>query len=260
MNFKNKSIVITGSSRGIGWALARACAKQGAKLYLVQRSWNLEKINELKVLGASDIIRWTCDLSQLPDVKGLCSKLSSETIDILVNNAGILTGELLEKQTDDEIQNVFQMNLTVAALLSKAVLPNMLKQRSGRIVNNTSVSAYMRFPCATTYAAAKSGLLAMTECLDTELAGTGVSALALITPGIKTDMFDEIKTSYGKYFDAPEEHISPDEYAEQIIAAIKKNEKYLLPSGQTRIGLWIAKYAPSVFKKIVVKGFVRSQK
>ncbi len=257
MELKNKNVVITGSSRGIGWALAHALAKKGARLHLVQRTWDKGKITELEKLSGTEVKQCTCDLGQLIQVKELCANLRSHTIDILINNAGVLTGELLENQTDEEIENVFQMNLTVSALLTKAVLPKMLNQKLGLIVNNTSVSAYMRFPCATTYAAAKSGLLAMTECLDTELTGTGVSTLALVTPGIKTDMFDAIKTSYGKYFEAPDDYISAEEYAEQVVEAINKDKKYLLPSGQTRLGLWIAQYAPSLFKKVVVGRFVR---
>lgn len=258
MDFKNKNIVITGSSRGIGWSLACAFAKSGARLHLVQRSYDDGAIKTLKSYGAAEIICHTCDLTQFTEVVRLGEQLRSENIDVLINNAGILTGELLEKQTPEDIFNVFQLNLTTSAILIRAVLPSMITRRTGRIVNNASVSAFMRFPCATTYAAAKSGLLALTECLDTELSGTGVSALALITPGIKTDMFDAIKTSYGKYFEAPQDYISADEYAVLVLNAIQSGQRYLWPTNRTtRFGLWLAKYAPGLFKKIVVGGFRR---
>jgi len=259
MEAKNKNVVITGSSRGIGWELARAIAKEQAVLHLVQRNWDSNKIDELKKLGAVKVVSWTCDLTKTESILSLCKDLAKENIDILVNNAGILTGELLEKQTDNEIIDVFQLNLVASALLIKSVLPSMLKRRSGKIVNNTSVSAYMRFPCATTYAAAKSGLLAMTECLETELTGTGVGTLSLVTPGIKTDMFDQIKTSYGKYFDSPANYISAEEFSNQIIGAIKRDETYLMPKGATRLGLFMNKYTPALFKKMAMGTFSRNR-
>lgn len=257
MLIKNKNIVITGSSRGIGWELAKAMARNQASLHLVQRSFDKSKIQELERLGAIRVIQWSCDLTKNNEVISLGEKLSNENIDILVNNAGILTGELLENQTISEITDVFQINLTTSAILIKSVLPSMLKRKSGKIVNNTSVSAYMRFPCATTYAAAKSGLLALTECLDTELAKTGVTTLALITPGIKTEMFDQIKTSYGKYFESPDNSISAEEFARQIVSAIEKDQTYLWPAGATKIGLFISKYYPWLFKKIIIGRFSR---
>ncbi len=260
MEIRNRNVVITGSSRGIGWELARAIAKEGATLHLVQRTWDSKKIDELKNLGAAKVVTWTCDLTQTQNIIDLGKNLAKENIDILVNNAGILTGELLEKQSDNEIVDVFQLNLVASALLIKAVLPSMINRRSGKIVNNTSVSAYMRFPCATTYAAAKSGLLALTECLETELTGTGVNTLSLVTPGIKTDMFDQIKTSYGKYFDSPSDYITAEAYAQQIVGAIKKDKAYLMPSGATRFGLFMTKYTPGIFKKFVIGNFNRNQK
>lgn len=257
MEIRNKNIVITGSSRGIGWDLAKALARKEASLHLVQRSFDENKIKELEKLGASKVTQWTCDLTKNDQSISLGQKLSSENVDILINNAGILTGELLENQTVNEITDVFQINLTSSAILIKSVLPSMLKKKSGKIINNTSVSAFMRFPCATTYAAAKSGLLALTECLDTELTGTGVTTLALITPGIKTDMFDQIKTSYGKHFDSPSDSITAEEFAQQIVAAIETDQAYLWPKGATKMGLLVAKYSPWLFKKIVVGRFSR---
>jgi short-subunit dehydrogenase len=259
MEVKNKNIVITGASRGIGWELAKALAKEQASLHLVQRTWDSNKLDELKTLGAVKVVPWTCDLTKTESIINLGNSLAKENIDILINNAGILTGELLEKQTNIEIVDVFQLNLVASALLIKSVLPGMLVRRAGKIINNTSVSAYMRFPCATTYAAAKSGLLAMTECLETELSNTGVATLALVTPGIKTDMFDQIKASYGKYFDSPADYISAEDYAIQIITAIKRDDRYLMPKGATRLGLFMTKYTPSLFKKFVVGNFDRNR-
>jgi hypothetical protein len=261
MKILNSRVLITGSNRGIGQAFAKAFAKEQCQLILVQRNDSESQIDELKKLGAKSIQVIKCDLSKNDEIKKLTTQLqtlsSENSVDIFVNNAGVLTGELLENQTDEEIINVFQVNLTAGILLTKALLPQMLKKSSGLIVSNCSVSSYMRFPCASTYSAAKAGLLAFTECLEVELSGTGVKTLSLITPAIKTDMLDALDKSYGKYFEVPSFSISADDYAKKVIRAIQSDKTYLIPSGLERAGLFISKYTPQLFKSVVVGKFSR---
>jgi short-subunit dehydrogenase len=261
MQLSDSRVLITGAKKGIGQALAKACAKKGARLILVQRNVVKSQTEELQSLGAASVDVITCDLSVRDDVSKLSTRLRAyegkDSVDIFINNAGVLTGDLIENQSDEEIINVFQVNLTSGILLTKAVLPQMLKKGSGLIVSNCSVSSYMRFPCASTYAASKAGLLAFTECLETELSGTGVKTLSLITPGIKTDMFDAIDKKYGKYFEPPAASISADEYAHQVLDAIQTGQTYLIPKGLNRVGLLMSKYAPSVFKAAIVNRFSR---
>ena len=122
----------------------------------------------------------------------------------------------------------------------------MVQRKQGKIINHASVSAFMHFPCASTYAASKAAVVAFTDCVQAELQGTGVNTLCLVTPGIKTRMFDEIEVKYGKNFEVPTDSISPEEYAEQIKQAILKDETYLIPRGATGIGLWVSKYVSSL--------------
>jgi uncharacterized protein len=136
----------------------------------------------------------------------------------------------------------------------------MLEKKSGLIVSQCSVSSYMRFPCASTYAATKAGLLAFTECLEVELKGTGVRTLSLITPAIKTDMLEALKIQYGKYFKVPRHATTSEEYADKIIRAIELKKTYLLPVGVERVGLFLSRYAPRIFKAIVVGQFIRNSK
>lgn len=262
MVLSDSRVLISGSSKGIGLALAKAFAKKGSHLILIQRDVANSHKQELERLGAKSVTLMQCDLSSNEDVKSLASSIrrldATESIDIFVNNAGILTGELIENQTDEEIINIFQVNLTAGVLLTKAVLPQMLKKKSGLIVSNCSVSSYMRFPCATTYAATKAGLLAFTECLEVELHGTGVRTLSLITPGVKTEMFDDIDKKYSKYFETPKSSISADEYAKKVIEAIEGNKTYLFPKGMENIGLLLSKYTPRLFNRVVVQKFRRN--
>lgn len=179
-------------------------------------------------------------------------------MELKFNNAGLLTGGLLEDQPLDEIYSMFQVNLIALVHLTRALLPGMIQRKHGKIINNSSVSAFMHFPCASTYAASKAAVVAFTNCLHAELEGTGVTTLCLITPGVKTRMFAEIDKKYSKNFEIPMASISPEEYAQQIKKKILIDEIDLRPSGSTGAGLWIAKYLPSVFRNEMRKRFHRN--
>ncbi|MCB0370596.1 MAG: SDR family NAD(P)-dependent oxidoreductase, partial [Bdellovibrionales bacterium] len=162
-----------------------------------------------------------------------------------------------EEQPLDEIYSLIQINTTALIHLTRAVIPGMIKRGKGKVINNSSVSAFMHFPCASTYAASKAAVVAFTNCIESELQGTGVSTLCLITPGVKTRMFDDIESKYSKNLKVPQGYISAKDYALQIKFAIESDEKYLLPKGTTSIGLWIAKYLNPIFRSFVSRQFHR---
>jgi short-subunit dehydrogenase len=249
--------LITGANRGIGRAVAQAAAIKGAHVHLVMRQPDrvLEEI--LQKNGAASVRTWVADLGFRSGVERLLNDLKDQPIDILFNNAGLLTGGLIEEQPLDEIYSMFQVNLNSLVHLTQGLLPSMLARKRGKIINNSSVSAFMHFPCASTYAASKAAVVAFTDCLEAELKNTGVSTLCLVTPGIKTRMFDEIDKKYSKNFDIPTDHISPEEYASRIIAAIEADQTYLMPKGATALGLWIARYLPPIFRAAIQRRFYR---
>lgn len=257
MEIYNADVLVTGANRGIGLAFARMCAQEGAKLHLVMRKTELSLIAELKGLGAGEVKIWVADLSERNEVERLISELANTPIDILFNNAGVLTGGLLEEQPLDDIYTMFQVNLLSLIHLTRGLLPQMIKRQRGKIINNSSVSALMHFPCATTYAASKAAVLAFTQCLELELKGTSVSTLCLVTPGIKTRMFDDISSKYSKNFVVPNESITPDQYAQLIRQAILKDHTHLWPGGSTQWGLRTARNFPFLFKSIISRYFHR---
>ena len=236
MIIRGMNFLITGGNRGIGLAVAKMAAKKGAHVFIASRSLEPDTEAELKNLGAASVNLLICDLADREGVERLVVLMNSLNIDILFNNAGRLTGGLIEDQSLDEIYSMFQVNLNALVHLTRAVIPGMVKKGRGKIINHASVSAFMHFPCASTYAASKAAVVAFTNCIESELQNTGVSTLCLVTPGIKTRMFDEIEVKYSKNFDVPQDSISPDEYALKIQAAIENNSKYLLPAGITSIG------------------------
>lgn len=257
MELNQQHVLITGANRGIGLGLAKAIAGEKAHIHLLIRKPDPKLNSELINLGASSVTEWIYDLSSEKDLQSCYEKLQKTSIDILINNAGLLTGGLIEEQSFLDIQKMFQVNLLAVIRLSQAVIPGMIQRKKGKIVNNASVSAIMHFPSASTYAAGKAAVLAFTNCISHELKNTGVSTLTLITPGVKTQMFDEIETMYAKNIETPKDSISTAEYAQQVITAIKQDQEILTPTGATFWGLMIAKYIPALFNTAVRKRFRR---
>jgi len=257
MELNGKYVLITGANRGIGLAFAEACAKEKSHLILAIRKNDEQLKKKLSGLGASSVEIVEADLITRDGVESLVKKMSVKRVDVLFNNAGLLTGGLLEEQPLDDIYNMFQVNVNALVHLTRGLLPQMVAQKSGKIINHASVSAVMHFPCASTYAAAKAAVWAFSDCLQQELRGTGVSTLCLFTPGIKTRMFDKIDDLYSKNLEQKLDSISPEEYAVKIIDAVKDDSVYLEPKGLTGIGFKMAKNFTSLFNYAVSKRFHR---
>lgn len=257
MKIQDSNFLITGGNRGIGLSVAEMAAANRANVYIASRVLDGDVVTHLMKLGAQAVHFLKCDLSTREGVEHLVHQLNNVEVDILFNNAGLLTGGLLEDQPLEEIYAMLQVNLGALVHLTRALIPGMVKRRRGKIINNSSVSAFMHFPCASTYAASKAAVVAFTDCLAIELKGTGVSTLCLVTPGIKTRMFDEIEVKYSKHFATPKDSISTEEYAQRIKTAIESDQEYLFPQGATAAGLWMARYLNPLFRSLVQKKFKR---
>ncbi len=158
---------------------------------------------------------------------------ADRAIDVLINNAGLMTGGLLEDQDQEQVYAMFQVNLLAVAHLTSLALPGMLERRRGKIVNNASISGYAHLPGASTYAASKAGVVALTQSLRRELRGTGVSTLHLITPGVATDMLEATESVYGRHMETSGwEKEAPGEWAEKVVAAIAADRTTLQPGGK----------------------------
>lgn len=258
MRIKECRALVTGANRGIGHALAIELARRGAYLHAHTREATPSLKEELEKAGASGVQLWNVDLSKRENLDPWIKSLEKENIDLLINNAGLLTGGLIEEQKLDEIYQMLQVNVASLIHLSRGLVPGMTQRGRGKIVNNASVSALMHFPCGSTYCASKAAVWAFTESLHTELKGTGVSALCLITPGIKTRMFGEIEVKYGKNFDVPQEAIEPAEYARRVCEAIEDDRATLWPSGLTGAGVFVARHLPRLFQSAVLSRFRRT--
>lgn len=258
MEIANKYILITGASRGIGRAFANICAEDKAHLILVLRQESPELVKELESKGARSVEVILADLRSFEGVQYVIEQVKGRAIDILFNNAGILAGGLVEKQSADDLYRMLQVNLNAVIHLTQGLLPGMIERRRGKIINNSSVSAFMHFPYMAAYSASKAAVAAFTDCLKIELKGTGVTTLLLITPPVKTRMFEEVETLYTKNFQLPNETLSPAKYAEIIREAVLYDLSEVSPSGMTGFGLKVAKYAKPLFDLELNRRFKRS--
>lgn len=259
MKTSHKNIYITGSNRGIGFALAQEAAKLKNHLFLVNRSpLKPEQIKNLKELGALSVEEISLDLLSQDSIKAFLENLKDKRVDIFINNAGLLSGGLIENQKIDDIYRMLQVNLNAVIQICQGLIPNMIKQGSGCLVNNASVSGKMFFPCASTYAASKAGVVAFTESIAQELEPTGVKTLLMITPGVKTDMYDDINNLYGENLDLSfMSSIPSDDWAKQVFTSIKNDERICWPKGASRFGVWVGHHIPSLMRKIVRPKFKR---
>ena len=259
MNFANKHIFITGSNRGIGLAFARHGASLGCHLYLLNRS-AIEGSDrqELVDKGAASIEEIAIDLLDRESIASVLAELQDKRIDVFINNAGLLTGGLIEEQPLDDIYNMLQVNVNALIQISRGLVPILLKQQAGVIVNNASVSGKMFFPCASTYAASKAAVVAFTECLSQELQGTGASTLLVITSGVKTEMYDNIKNLYGSNLELDFLSAIPgDEWAKMVFQAIARGDRICWPPGASKFGVRFAHHFPTLFQKVIRRKFHR---
>ena len=196
----NKTVLITGSTRGIGKALALSFAKIGYSVILNSTTKNLSSQNTLKQVQSlsknSGIYYF--DVSNRKDLKENCRQIFSKykTIDVLINNAGIVRDKTFLKMTYNDWNKVIKVNLTGVFNITKEVLPIMAQQKWGRIVSISSVVALSGNFGQTNYSATKAGIIGFTKSLAKEVARYNITVNAVCPGFVETDMLKDIPQSY----------------------------------------------------------------
>ncbi|MEH2262661.1 3-oxoacyl-[acyl-carrier-protein] reductase [Nostoc sp.] len=196
---EGKVAIITGASRGIGRAIAIELASQGAIAVVNYASSSAAAetvVTEITEAGG-EAIAIQADVSKSDRVDTLVNAVMEKfkRVDILVNNAGITRDTLLLRLKPEDWQAVIDLNLTGVFLCTRAVSKIMLKQRSGRIINITSVAGQMGNPGQSNYSAAKAGVIGFTKSVAKELATRGITVNAVAPGFIATDMTSDLNNA-----------------------------------------------------------------
>ena len=191
-SLKNKTALVTGATGGIGGAIAKALYQSGVKLAISgTRQEALEHV--ARELG-DDVTPIVANLSKPEDIEKLVKDAETAlgSLDILVCNAGITKDNLALRMKDEEWQQVIDVNLTATFRLCRAAMKGMLKRRTGRIINITSVVGVMGNPGQANYCASKAGIIGMSKSLASELASRNVTVNCIAPGFIKTAMTDAL--------------------------------------------------------------------
>ena len=248
MQLEGSTALVTGSNRGIGRAIAEALAGAGAEVLAGVRS--LDRLHGLDDMPTVEPVR--VDLSSPDAIESSFRELGprSDRIDILVNNAGVFAGGLLERQDVARLYELMQVNLAGPIHLTRLVLPGMLERGRGKVVNNASIIGHAPFPGAAAYAASKTGLHGFSESLRRELAETELTVLELVTPGVDTEMMDQVKAELAEHSDTEGwDHVEPADWARQVLTAIESDDHELNPGGGERL----AKLLPKALLDLAAK-------
>jgi len=192
---QNKVILITGASSGFGWLIAKTCAGLGYKVYAGMRnttSANADKAKELSMVKNIHVL----DL-EVTDEEKIAASVNTilrvdGRVDIVINNAGIYAVGLAETFTPDDLEKFVSVNAVAPWKMIRAVLPAMRKQRSGLIINVSSVAGRFSFPFQMVYNSSKFALEGLTEGMHFELKGFGVDVVLLQPGPFPTEIFGKI--------------------------------------------------------------------
>lgn len=184
-------VLITGGSRGIGFACAKALQHAGDRVVITYRG---EAPSDLPHEGAPDLVAKRCDVTSADDVERLFSEIEAELggVEVLVCAAGITDDGLLMRMSEDRWSRVIETNLTACYRITKRAIPRMLRARSGRVILISSVVAMMGNAGQTNYAASKAGLIGFARSLAREVASRSVT-VNVVAPGlVDTDMLRSV--------------------------------------------------------------------
>ncbi|MCP3761012.1 3-ketoacyl-ACP reductase [Domibacillus sp. A3M-37] len=234
-SLQGKKAIITGGGRGIGRAVAEALAAEGVHIGLIGRTEeNVRSVAEDLSPNPADIktAYAAADVSNLDEVAAAVEKVKNELggVDILINNAGIAKfGSFLDLDPE-EWKKIIDVNLMGVYNVTRAVLPDLIEQKSGDIINISSSAGQRGAPVTSAYSASKFGVLGLTESLALEVRKHNIRVTALTPSTVATDLAVENNLTDGN----PDKVMQPEDLAEFIVAQLKLNSRTFIKSA----GLW----------------------
>ena len=199
-NLKNRTAIVTGGAQGFGYAITKSFLDSGAEVII----WDIDQkaVDEaLKELSADKCSHQIVDVTNFNDViKNLEKLIENKNIDILINNAGIAgkNAKVWDYQNEEWLK-VINLNLNSVFYCCKAIVPHMIKNNYGRIVNISSIAGKEGNPNASAYSTSKAGVIGLTKSLGKELADKNISVNAVTPAAAKTRIFDQITEEHINY-------------------------------------------------------------
>ncbi len=196
IQLEGKVAVVTGATRGIGFTVAESLAKCGAQVACI--GTNVERLNESVAKIVDQGLKakaYICNVADKEQVKKMAENVLTDfgSVDILVNNAGITRDMLLRRLTDEDWDDVINVNLGGPFRVTRAFLESMRKKKKGRIVNIASISGLIGNPGQANYSASKAGVIGMTRTLSKEVGNRNITVNAIAPGFIETDMTAVLK-------------------------------------------------------------------
>ncbi|UKS24346.1 3-ketoacyl-ACP reductase [Paenibacillus sp. HWE-109] len=234
MDLKDKKALLTGAGKGIGKAAAIALAKEGVHLGLLSRSQSdLEALKQhLTTTYGVNVYIATADISNKDEadraIEGLIQDLGS--VDILLNNAGVAQFGTLVEMDPEQWERIIQTNLMGTYYVTRAVLPAMLEQRSGSIVNIASTAGERGFATGSAYCASKFAILGLTEALMQEVRKSNIRVTALTPSTVNTDL----AVNTGLPIGDEDRMMQPEDVAELLMATLKLPDRVFIKTA----GIW----------------------
>jgi short-subunit dehydrogenase len=259
--FANKVVVITGAGSGIGRALAQQLATRGARLALsdISAAGLAETMRSLS--AGADARSYAVDASSRQAVFAHAEDVKRDfgTAHFVINNAGATMVGTVEHLSIEEIEWQLGINLWGVIYGTKAFLPMMLAQREGCIVNISSVFGLVAFPLQSAYNISKFGVRGLTECLWSELDGTGVRAVCVHPGGIRTNIEKAGRRCAASgaeeaAFDGLAEKLlvtPPEKCAADIIAGVERGRKRILTGHKSTTLFWLSRLLPNAYPAIL---------
>jgi len=266
MDLKNKTVIITGASSGIGKSCAEQFAKKGANLVLGARQYvtlceiaqDLEKRFGIKAIAVQ------CDVSKESDCKELINQANTsfKRIDVLVNNAGISMRALFKDLDLLVLRNLMDVNFWGAVYCTKFALPELIKNK-GSVVGVSSIAGYRGLPGRTGYSASKFALNGFLESLRVENLKTGLHVM-IASPGFTASNIRNVAlakdgSSQGETSMDEAKMMSSDEVAEIIVKGIEKRKRSLIMTAQGKLTVFLNKILPAWLDGLVYNHFTKEK-
>ncbi len=266
MDLKNKTVVITGASSGIGRACAESFAKRGANVVLAARQYvvlcelteALEKEYGIKALAVA------CDVAKESDCEALMNQAIATfgRIDVLINNAGISMRALFKDLDLVVIKNLMDVNFWGTVYCTKFALPELLKNQ-GSVVGVSSIAGYKGLPGRTGYSSSKFAMNGFLEALRVENLKTGLHVM-LASPGFTASNIRKVAlvkdgSAQGETSMNEEEMMSSEQVAEIIAEGVIQRKRTLIMTGQGKLTVFLSKWLPGLLDKLVYNHFTKEK-